>query len=101
MMPAPPSRKKTLRAHIYDVSAYSFWSAPLGLLQEGSILREAGMHVSLLDCLAEDEGKAKSGRQGPLREAEGRGRQKQPGPHKKGSGATASPGKRCDIGSLL
>lgn len=36
---------------IYDVAAYDFWIKPVGLLTIGSILREAGYHISLIDCL--------------------------------------------------
>ena len=51
---------KRLRAllvnpYIYDVSAYSFWSAPLGLLYVGGILRRNGMEVELVDLLRVDE----------------------------------------------
>ncbi|MGD0231928.1 MAG: radical SAM protein [Syntrophorhabdales bacterium] len=51
--------------YIYDVSAYSFWSAPLGLLQIGAILRENGMDVSLLDCLKEREDRRKEDGRAP------------------------------------
>jgi radical SAM superfamily enzyme YgiQ (UPF0313 family) len=52
--------------YIYDVAAYGFWSAPLGLLYIGSILRENGMKVSLLDCLTEQEGKRKEDGRAPF-----------------------------------
>ncbi len=51
--------------YIYDVCAYSFWSAPLGLLQIGSILRENGMEVFLLDCLKERGDKRKADGRAP------------------------------------
>lgn len=51
---------------IYDVAAYSFWSAPLGLLQVGAVLRESGMDVELLDCLAEKEEKRKDDGRAPF-----------------------------------
>jgi len=50
-------RALLINPYIYDVSAYSFWSAPLGLLYVGSILRENGFRVELIDCLAVDETK--------------------------------------------
>ncbi len=36
---------------IHDFAAYDLWAAPLGLLTLGSILRENGYDVSLIDCL--------------------------------------------------
>ena len=36
---------------IYDFSAYDFWFKPLGLLYIGSILRQLGYRIELLDCL--------------------------------------------------
>lgn len=36
---------------IHDVAAYDFWARPLGLLQIGARLRQAGARVTLLDCL--------------------------------------------------
>ena len=48
---------------MYDVSAYGFWSAPLGLLYLGSILRENGLEIGLIDCLKErDEKRGEDGR---------------------------------------
>ena len=64
--PKKPLRVLLINPYIYDVSAYSFWSAPLGLLQAGSILRENGMDVSLLDCLPEEEGKRKEDGRAPF-----------------------------------
>jgi len=61
-----PPRVLLINPYIYDVSAYSFWSAPLGLLQAGSILRKSGMQVSLLDCLPEEEGKRKEDGRAPF-----------------------------------
>jgi radical SAM superfamily enzyme YgiQ (UPF0313 family) len=55
-----------INPYIYDVSAYGFWSAPLGLLYMGSILRKAGSRVTLLDCLIEQEGKRKSDGRAPF-----------------------------------
>lgn len=48
-----------INPYIYDVSAYSFWSAPLGLLYMGSIMRRNGAEVGLLDCLEIDETREK------------------------------------------
>lgn len=42
---------------VYDVAAYGFWSAPLGLLYVGAVLRQNGMDLTLLDCLKENEEK--------------------------------------------
>ena len=36
---------------ITDFSAYNFWIKPLGLLVIGSLLREHGFRVTLIDCL--------------------------------------------------
>ena len=37
---------------IYDLAAYDFWSAPLGLLYIASFLRKNGYAVQIIDCLA-------------------------------------------------
>ncbi|MBN1559240.1 radical SAM protein [candidate division KSB1 bacterium] len=36
---------------IYDFAAYDFWFKPLGLLYIGSVLRDHGYDVQLIDCL--------------------------------------------------
>lgn len=36
---------------IYDFAAFNLWSRPLGLLEIGGVLRDAGIHVSLIDCV--------------------------------------------------
>ncbi|MEW6618957.1 MAG: radical SAM protein [bacterium] len=36
---------------IYDFSAYDLWSKPLGLLYLGSLFKNAGYKVKLIDCL--------------------------------------------------
>jgi radical SAM superfamily enzyme YgiQ (UPF0313 family) len=36
---------------ITDFAAYNFWIKPLGLLSIGSLLRQQGLRVSLVDCL--------------------------------------------------
>ncbi len=51
---------------MYDVSAYSFWSSPLGLLYVGSLLREKGVEVELIDCLTVEEAKRKEDGTGPF-----------------------------------
>ncbi len=59
-------RALLINPYIYDVSAYSFWSAPLGLLYVGSVLRENGAELKLIDCLAVDEAKRKSDGRAPF-----------------------------------
>jgi len=36
---------------IYDFAAFNLWSRPLGLLEIGGLLRDAGIRVSLIDCV--------------------------------------------------
>ncbi len=36
---------------IYDFAAFDLWSKPLGLLYLGSVLREHGFKINLLDCM--------------------------------------------------
>lgn len=36
---------------IYDFAAYDLWAKPLGLLYLGSIMRESGYEVRLIDCM--------------------------------------------------
>ncbi len=45
--------KKVLLIHpwIEDFSAYDFWVKPLGLLAVGTVLKEAGCEVELIDCV--------------------------------------------------
>ncbi len=45
--------KKVLLIHpwIEDFSAYDFWIKPLGLLAVGTVLKEAGYDVALIDCV--------------------------------------------------
>ena len=58
-----PLQALLVNPYIYDVSAYGFWSAPLGLLYVGSILRENGFEIRLIDCLKErDEQRGDDGR---------------------------------------
>ena len=58
-----------INPYIYDVSAYSFWSAPLGLLYVGSILRENGADLQFIDCLTIDETKRKADGRAPFSRA--------------------------------
>jgi len=37
---------------IYDFAAYDMWAKPLGLLYIGSVLRENGVDVELIDCMS-------------------------------------------------
>jgi radical SAM superfamily enzyme YgiQ (UPF0313 family) len=62
-------RALLINPYIYDVSAYSFWSAPLGLLYVGSILRENGIDIQLIDCLAVDESRRKEDGRAPFLQA--------------------------------
>jgi radical SAM superfamily enzyme YgiQ (UPF0313 family) len=55
-----------INPYIYDVSAYGFWSAPLGLLYMGSIMRMNGADVWLLDCLRADDSKEKPDGRAPF-----------------------------------
>ena len=52
--------------YIYDVSAYGFWSSPLGLLYMGSVLRKNNMEIQLIDCLREVEEKRKEDGRAPF-----------------------------------
>lgn len=36
---------------IYDFAAYDFWLKPVGLLSVGSVLRQFGYEIDLIDCL--------------------------------------------------
>jgi radical SAM superfamily enzyme YgiQ (UPF0313 family) len=62
-------RALLINPYIYDVSAYSFWSAPLGLLYVGSVLRQNGIDIQLIDCLAVDETKRKEDGRAPFIQA--------------------------------
>ncbi|OPY66612.1 MAG: B12 binding domain protein [Syntrophorhabdaceae bacterium PtaU1.Bin034] len=61
-----PLQVLLINPYIYDVSAYSFWSTPLGLLYVGGVLRENGMRVTLLDCLREKEEKRREDGRAPF-----------------------------------
>ena len=51
---------------IHDFAAYDYWAKPLGLLYIGSVLRNEGFRVKLVDCLNDPEalrfGTRKNGR---------------------------------------
>ncbi|MCX7966084.1 MAG: hypothetical protein N2596_05620, partial [Syntrophorhabdaceae bacterium] len=59
-------RALLINPYIYDFAAYSFWSAPLGLLYMGSILRKNGFEIHLIDCLQVKESKRKEDGRGPF-----------------------------------
>jgi radical SAM superfamily enzyme YgiQ (UPF0313 family) len=59
-------RSLLINPYIYDFSAYSFWSMPLGLLYMGAILRKNGIQVDLIDCLRVQEDKRKRDGRGPF-----------------------------------
>jgi radical SAM superfamily enzyme YgiQ (UPF0313 family) len=52
--------------YIYDFAAYNFWSSPLGLLYVGSILRENGFEIGLIDCMKVQEEKRKEDGRAPF-----------------------------------
>ena len=62
-------RALLINPYIYDVSAYSFWSVPLGLLYVGSILRRNAIDIQLIDCLAVDESRRKEDGRAPFVQA--------------------------------
>lgn len=51
--------------YIYDISAYNYFASPLGLLYVGSILRENGLTVGFIDCMAVREEKRKEDGRAP------------------------------------
>ncbi|MBA4417046.1 MAG: B12-binding domain-containing radical SAM protein [Syntrophus sp. (in: bacteria)] len=55
-----------INPYIYDYSAYSFWSSPLGLLYVGAILRKNNMDIRLIDCMRTVEEKRKADGRGPF-----------------------------------
>jgi len=55
-----------INPYIYDFAAYSFWSAPLGLLYIGGILRQNSFQISLIDCLEVVEAKRKEDGRAPF-----------------------------------
>ncbi|MCX5812067.1 MAG: radical SAM protein [Proteobacteria bacterium] len=55
-----------INPYIYDFSAYSYWSTPLGLLYLGSVLRKNGMEIKLIDCLRVEENKRKEDGRAPF-----------------------------------
>lgn len=59
-------RALLLNPSIYDFAAYSFWSSPLGLLYVGSVLRQNGIEIGLIDCMRVVEGKRKADGRAPF-----------------------------------
>ncbi len=59
-------RALLLNPCIYDFAAYNFWSSPLGLLYMGSVLRQNGIEISLIDCMRVVEGKRKADGRAPF-----------------------------------
>ena len=55
-----------INPHIYDFAAYSFWASPIGLLYLGSILRENGFEIELIDCMEVKEEKRKEDGRAPF-----------------------------------
>jgi radical SAM superfamily enzyme YgiQ (UPF0313 family) len=55
-----------INPYIYDFAAYNFWSSPLGLLYMGSILRENGFEIKLIDCMEVQEKKRKEDGRAPF-----------------------------------
>jgi radical SAM superfamily enzyme YgiQ (UPF0313 family) len=55
-----------INPYVYDFSAYSFWSVPLGLLYVASVLRMNGMQVRFIDCLRVVEEKRKDDGRAPF-----------------------------------
>lgn len=62
----PGARALLINPYIYDYSAYNFWSAPLGLLYIGSILRKNGIEIDLIDCMEVVEKKRKQDGRAPF-----------------------------------
>ncbi len=59
-------RALLINPHIYDFAAYNFWSAPLGLLTMGAILRENGFEVHLVDCMEVPAARRRRDGRGPF-----------------------------------
>jgi len=55
-----------INPHIYDFAAYNFWSAPIGLLYLGSVLRKNNIDIKLIDCLDVVEEKRKADGRAPF-----------------------------------
>lgn len=52
--------------YIYDFAAYNYWSSPLGLLYVGSILRDNGFEIELIDSMEITEKKQKEDGRAPF-----------------------------------
>lgn len=59
-------RALLVNPYIYDFAAYNFWSMPIGLLSMGSVLRQNGIDVSLIDCLRVVESRRKGDGRAPF-----------------------------------
>jgi radical SAM superfamily enzyme YgiQ (UPF0313 family) len=66
MFHVKPITALLVNPYIYDFSAYSFWSSPLGLLTIGAILRKNGFEINILDCLRVVEEKRKGDGRAPF-----------------------------------
>ncbi len=61
-----PLKALLVNPYIYDFAAYNFWSSPLGLLYIGSILRDNGFEIKLIDCMEVNEQKRKEDGRAPF-----------------------------------
>ncbi len=61
-----PLKALLINPYIYDFAAYNFWSSPLGLLYIGSILRDNGFEIKLIDCMEVNERKRKEDGRAPF-----------------------------------
>jgi len=61
-----PLKALLVNPYIYDFAAYNFWSSPLGLLYMGSILRDNGVEIRLIDAMEVKEEKRKEDGRAPF-----------------------------------
>jgi len=61
-----PLKALLVNPYIYDFAAYNFWSSPLGLLYMGSILRDNGIEIRLIDAMEANEEKRKEDGRAPF-----------------------------------
>jgi len=61
-----PLKALLVNPYIYDFAAYNFWSSPLGLLYMGSILRDNGVEIRLIDAMEANEEKRKEDGRAPF-----------------------------------
>jgi len=59
-------RALLINPYTYDFAAYNFWSAPIGPLRVGAILRQNGFEVYLIDCMKVREEKRKDDGRAPF-----------------------------------